>query len=71
MTETHIGTTVNSRAIIDRADLDFYRRDYAVGGSGFIAVHEKLQPKPIQLPDAVDEVLFFRINDRVSLACYY
>ena len=48
LTETHIDNTVDSRIIVDKDDLIFYRKDRTInGGGGVIAVHENMQPTQI------------------------
>ena len=71
-TETHIDNTVDSKIIFDIDDHNFNRKDRTINGGGaLIAVHENLQPKQIKLPEVLDELIFVRIYDCISLGCYY
>ena len=71
LTETHIDNTINSRSILNRDDLIFYRKDRNLNGGGvLIAINNILQPKEIAT-NSNCEIIFVRIKSCITLCCYY
>lgn len=72
MTETHVDSSINSKTILDRDDLLFFRKDRNLyGGGALIAVSQHLQPERIDIHVGEEELLFVRVNNNVIIVCYY
>ena len=72
LTETHVDCSINSRTIIDRDDLLFFRKDRNLYGGGvLIAINQNLQPERINIQPGDEELVLVKINNNIVIVCYY
>ena len=72
LTETRRDNSIDSRTIVGRDDLVFFRNDRTINGGGvLVAVSNQLNSKEIYMPNCDCEVLFVRIDNCIMLCCYY